>query len=111
VRGDLTISERRASMSGQRTGGVLERGVSQARARDRRPTGVQATAGRGEERGRQAIATKEPCLTGRPAPERPLAGRRDPPAEGCLRCVGVHDASPHVQSDQPVKHTYPESRV
>ena len=39
----------------------------------------------------QGEKDKEPRLTERPAPKSPLAGRRDPPAEGHLRRVGPHD--------------------
>jgi len=42
-----------------------------------------------EERGRQAIATKERRLTVRLAPEMPVAGRSDPPAEGHVSWVGT----------------------
>ena len=55
------------------------------------------TETRVEERGRQSIATKERRLTVRQAPKMPMAGRRDPPAEGYASvstghvAVGPHD--------------------
>ena len=72
----------------RRQGGcVLERGVSPARACVRWPTASQAMRAAEEERGREALATVERRWTGRRAPERPLAGRRDPPREGRIPLV------------------------